>query len=520
MGWQLDKNGQPVYVLGEGKPEDFGESIERGPARIEEAVPGNFRIFPKSWSEEPKPPAPEEPLELPTPKTQSTFGRQAPDALSGMPSPSAQAEGLEISNLLDLGKLRKDMVAAQEGDPAAKARVQAMKDSPAVTSLGTGKPRQKPAASSTPLFDFSQGTGMSSSLGSVMPSLDEEQPRPVTLPTRDVTSQTFGERGGGGVEVPEQEKGTFDRSMGMGLLGDTLINFGNAIGNPRTPTATTGWTDKFRQEQMQALKMRHDMWQDAYSQAQQLPAEVMTMPEFAPLAKAKANLEKDMMDGRVDNEQNVSTLLTEMARYKGKLAELSAASKGRQAAAAQEATLTAQGNRKQELKQQAAAGDQNAAMILSLIPPTEQEKFAADEAERAANQAYRLSALAQQGADRDEDRAARLTTAGLADRSRADALDFRRKQSAAAGLNAMMRETLKLYGKADEEGNITNPEEAVNQMFRIHGDDIISAGEAIGLRIQKAGDAANPLLVVNDRPMNPRQGHAYILAQIRTAGGE
>jgi len=446
------------------------------------------------------------------------FSDEGSGQSTGLPprAPESRAKDLNLSSVLDLSSLKRDMQAAAAGDQAAKSRVQGLKDSPAVTSLGEPKAKSRPGMGQLPSARDLTSEGLSPAALPAGRDLSGEGMMLSSLPApREV--------GGGGVEVPEQEKSSRN-PMGLGIIGDTLINVGNALSDAR-PIATGGYhdqlMDQLRQEQMSQLKMRHDMWSDAYSQSQKLPAEVMALPEFASLAQAKQALEIDLLkDGKVDNEKNVSNFLTEMSRHKSKLEQLLATSQGQQTAAAEEATLTARGNRRAELEAAAAQGNPQAQATLAMLGPSAQQKFEAEEAERAANHEYRLSALAQQGADRDEDRALRQANMGLLAQSRGDALDFRRKQSAASGLNAMMRETLKLYGKADEDGNLTNPEEAVNQMFKIHGDDIIAAGEALGLRIQKAGDATNPLLVVNGRPMNARQGHSYILAQIRTAGGE
>jgi hypothetical protein len=88
--------------------------------------------------------------------------------------------------------------------------------------------------------------------------------------------------------------------------------------------------ERLREDQMNALKQRHNMWDTAYKHSQELPPEVLSDPRFSSLAAAKAALDKDMLDGKIDNEKNVSLLLTELARHKNELDQISQDSKVKQ----------------------------------------------------------------------------------------------------------------------------------------------------------------------------------------------
>ena len=121
----------------------------------------------------------------------------------------------------------------------------------------------------------------------------------------------------------------------MGMTGDTWKQIamsaqdgiGGYLRSQGHAAPTGGFAGKWRQEQLDSLAKRHEMWDTAYKSSQTLPPEVITNPEFATLAQAKAALDKDMLDGKVDNEKNVSVYLTELARHKNALDSASMQSK-------------------------------------------------------------------------------------------------------------------------------------------------------------------------------------------------
>jgi hypothetical protein len=104
-----------------------------------------------------------------------------------------------------------------------------------------------------------------------------------------------------------------------------LTDIANIVGNPRAPVGGALYEQQkeyLRSNQMNQLTKRHQMFDDAFKQSQTLPTEVQTQPGFEALAKAKAALEKDAADGKIDNEKNVSGFLTEMSRARTDLEKL------------------------------------------------------------------------------------------------------------------------------------------------------------------------------------------------------
>jgi len=190
----------------------------------------------------------------------------------------------------------------------------------------------------TPMFSPGP-SGFSESMGSVMPPLEDREPFKLPEARRAGPQEPLPGAGGRGVEVkPSQggeEKQPRDWQSLLGVLGVGLTDFGNAIGNPRAPVGGAFYDlmkSKLQAQQMDQLKRRQSMWDDAYTQSQALPQEVLTDERFAGLSQAKAILDKDMEDGKIDNEKSVSNFLTEQARVKRDLEELGLDIKARQQA--------------------------------------------------------------------------------------------------------------------------------------------------------------------------------------------
>ena len=225
-----------------------------------------------------------------------------------------------LSPMMDMLGLRKLFEKAESGDRQATQAVQAFQDSPELTSIFSKKAEPDDGGIATSLVE-------SLKLGAANPNLGMSPGQPVR-PT-----------GGGGVEVSTPEK-TPKRFLGM--TGDTWKQIamgaqrgirGYLKGGGWGDIGDGGFTGKWQQDQIDQLKRRHQMWDTAYQASQGLPPEVLTDPQFAGLAQAKVALDKDMMDGKVDNEKNVSGFLTELARFKPELDTLSLQSKAKTQAA-------------------------------------------------------------------------------------------------------------------------------------------------------------------------------------------
>lgn len=183
--------------------------------------------------------------------------------------------------------------------------------------------------------------------------------------------------GGGGVDAgtpsnPSPGEGGEKPSFNWGGLADTLSvglsSIGNALGNPRaayTPESVDMAKERLRASQVDQLNRRHSMWDDAHKQSQSLPPEVMTDPAFAGLAQAKAALDKDLMDGKIDNEKNVSSFLTEMARHRNELTQLGINTQAGQEQQLSSARAGAGAKHLEELRARAAQGDPQAQAELS-----------------------------------------------------------------------------------------------------------------------------------------------------------
>lgn len=111
-------------------------------------------------------------------------------------------------------------------------------------------------------------------------------------------------------------------NMGMGLLGGAL---GGALsGNWRAGMAGGGAVQlkDFQDKQKDMLDRRHKAWESAYNEAAALPTEIHQTPGMEEVAKAQQALMKDLQDGKVDNEQNLTNFLKVKAMYGGDIEKM------------------------------------------------------------------------------------------------------------------------------------------------------------------------------------------------------
>ena len=124
-------------------------------------------------------------------------------------------------------------------------------------------------------------------------------------------------------DAPEK-KGSFWTSDAftdrMQIAGSALLGAGIGKLTGLGGTAVGGYAGAagvkdFQQKQQEQLARRHKLFEDVYGQVNALPAEIYTTPGMEGLAQAAEAVRKDMADGKVDNEKNLSLFLTEKAKY-------------------------------------------------------------------------------------------------------------------------------------------------------------------------------------------------------------
>lgn len=570
MPWKVDKFGNMVFVLGEGEPATLGEAFEQGPQSLETALrssdPGSFQeqlrteqavpresvsniggkaiweggkanirnllsLIPESSAVgkmlPKRPPAMDAggiaagmpPLTGGARTAGIPFKAEPGDAATNPYSKEGMADfGTSLSSILDLRRLGQDMEAARAGDPAAKQRVAAAASSPALSSTG----KKKAPEMGGPLLSEIKGLD-------VLPTRDMTGAglSAATLPgARDLTSKTFdAQPGGGGVEVPEQEQKP-NKALGLGIIGDTLINIGNAVGNPRFQTPTGGYLEQVmqqrQQEQMQQLKMRHDLWADAYKQSQELPGEVLTAPEFAGLAQAKAALDKDMADGKIDNEKNVSTFLVEQAKAKVALKDLQLTNLAKDELGVEENKETIRSQREAEWAAKEAAGDPTALARRQLLGPSKQKIYEDTLKEREEQRKFREQQQREMNLYRQDSVAARREAAAAAAAARGDATAAaaagRRGQFVSSSYENAIRRRLPDQATLSEM-DPKQREELVGaaQQAALHEitPRLLAAARAAGLKITTPDQDATLGFSVNGVQLNdPNEFALYLLGEL------
>lgn len=222
---------------------------------------------------------------------------------------------MPLTNLIDTLGLKKLFQKAEAGDAEAKRAIQAFNESPELSGAAFASPAQPEL--DVPLVQQLPSDLPAARTSPGLSSLVQMRKRPEDFAAAGV--------GGAFEQGPKRNwGGIFDR-IAVGAEG-----LANAFTNSRQGYDVAGGArQRLQSEQMAQLQRRHQMWDTAFSASQQLPAEVLQDPQFSSLAQAKASLDKDMMDGKVDNEKNVSLFLTELARFKPELDTLSARSRAK-----------------------------------------------------------------------------------------------------------------------------------------------------------------------------------------------
>jgi hypothetical protein len=285
----------------------------------------------------------------------------------------------------------------------------------------------------------------------------------------------------------------------MDTLSVGLSDIGNAVGNPRaafTPQGVEMAKQRLQASQVDQLQRRHAMWDDAHKQSMALPTEIMTDPRFSGLAQAKAALDKDLMDGKVDNEKNVSNFLTELLRSKKDLEDLQLQT-GTEHQLEQEKKLS-QGRLAQQeaeyadIKARAEAGDPVAQASFSRMAqpfehdgqtawmtPAEQLKFRTEDERWDTEQKFREKQLEEQMNLR---RAQQVDTDAYRRAMLGDRVSARNAALTRGLYDKAMRRRLTL----DRRGNPTNdPQIAEIQALQDITPMLFSMAESSGIRIER-----------------------------------
>lgn len=342
---------------------------------------------------------------------------------------------MALTNLIDTLGLRKLFAKAEGGDLRAKEAIKAFQDSPELTEVF----KKKPVLGGD--IGLAELPPMTMPLGPQRPGLSSFTSNP-TSPQNGVGGAFPGASGEG--KAPTNWGNVASRA------GIALSGIAQSL-NPRAYNEPGGVQDarqRLQADQMAQLEQRHKMWGLAFDDSQSLPPEVLQDPQFATLAQAKAALDKDMMDGKVDNEKNVSMFLTELARYKPQLDQLSLLSKARNQAAGEGLLQT-----EREKLGVAEAKDYN--FEGTPVTRTEYLRNAADRQTRQENNA-RSEANVKEAAEArrfaaSEAAAARKFAAGEADKDRDIARTAAAARQAGITARALINNSAKQYAVPDPE---------------------------------------------------------------------
>jgi hypothetical protein len=180
-----------------------------------------------------------------------------------------------------------------------------------------------PPATDLPNTEFETDAGVNPYLDSD-PAIDTSMPLGGMEPTPDIEPQsTAGDTEAAIENIPEQEEdpGYFQKlwrdskgdlikaaaATGLSFLGEGASDFAGGFAE--------GSLRDLQIRQNEKLKRRQRSWEDAYTDARSIPSSVLENPAMSELAEAHKALLKDMEDGKVDNEKNISNFLMLKSQY-------------------------------------------------------------------------------------------------------------------------------------------------------------------------------------------------------------
>jgi hypothetical protein len=315
---------------------------------------------------------------------------------------------------------------AEEGDEAAKKHMTELGDAIDQT---TEKNKQS---------EFDTGSSLPGLTGSDPYERKTGLERDFTAPDISESSGPGDIPGGVGGEAPEEKKSFWKTdlgrrvgSAGVGLAGAGLAQlFGGGKSGSRfmegfAPTSL----EDLKQQQNIELSRRQTAWENTYEDMRNIPPEVYADEQFGELTQAAQALEKDMADGQIDNEKNVSNFLTLKQKFGGEIndfmqgVELSRAAE-QAAAEAEVAMATMTTSLKQieaEIEQAQRMGDETA-LAMAMTKKDELFKGAAQVPNARDTAAARLAQHQEATARyaRGEARAEQRHEAGMAAHARAE----------------------------------------------------------------------------------------------------
>jgi hypothetical protein len=178
-----------------------------------------------------------------------------------------------------------------------------------------------PPASALPDTEFDTDAGVS-------PYVTQEETSPFDpkiedIPSPDVPESAAGDTAEAIDKIPEQDEdpGYFQKlwrdskgdlikaaaATGLSFLGEGASDFAGGFAE--------GSLRDLQIRQGEKLKRRQRSWEDAYTEARSIPSSVLENPAMSELAEAHKALLKDMEDGKVDNEKNISNFLMLKSQY-------------------------------------------------------------------------------------------------------------------------------------------------------------------------------------------------------------
>lgn len=396
----------------------------------------------------------------------------------------------DLTGMLDLYRLSKDL----EGNPDAAAKFRALGPSFSESLEVTRKPSDN-------LMDSLQGLGLASANEAFPQSLPgarrvgPQEPSPLhsSGTGAPMSSEEADSPGGGG-----------DWKSMLSVVGLGLTDLGNVIGNPRAKVGEGAayqlTKQRLAESQLQQLKSRQDLWDRTHQQSQAIPPEILAMPEMSSLAQAKAALDQDLLDGKIDNEKNVSTFLTELERAKPQIQQFllrqQVEDQSFQAGLKSEAELKLQSEHRQALEAAAAQGNPYAQAELAQLKakdpimreiggqqiPLSALEFAKFEQDRQDREAR----LSEGKEDRASAERRHRESLAASERQRQALLTDRNLDQGARGVLSYINQSIARQPEEDPNTfSPISPEQQVDNVLKENAVDLVRIGRQMGIQIEE-----------------------------------
>lgn len=369
---------------------------------------------------------------------------------------------MALTNLIDTLGLKKLFQKAEAGDAQAKIAIQAFNDAPELTGAAFAAPGK--ADLDVPLVQ---------QLPSDLPAASSSPGLSSLVTGGTKRPEDYASMGIGGEYTQEPGKGIGGFLKQASILLSDYGRSGRGMQGMEAPAHV----QRFKAEQIDQLKRRHQMWDTAYQASQGLPPEVLQDPKFASLGQAKAALDKDMMDGKVDNEKNVSLFLTELARFKPELDQVSLLSKVKTQAAG-EGLLQKE---RERLGLALPMEQQDYNFEGSPVTRTEYLKLDSERKQKAEERAHRLAVL-------EETIRGRKDVAGINAAARQDALGAQKDTQTLTGVRHLVDSAAAQYAEPDPNDPLGKPRVTPKSMVQAvmdNKDAILNAAKNLGVVVEE-----------------------------------